>query len=514
MSRYSDIYESNVQGSYFTALVAEVNMLPLGDISQTDFVLEAQRLKKVVGYLVDVLNSIDPELVPIVLWDAFPQYARSALENLRNYVSTKNVVYIQNANNSVDNLLNLVRPYMILKGKTKSVLENVFQVTENNLEQFVNTLNSKSDETLTKLDTHLISSQETAEEIEKVNSSILEAYSKVIGNGTNDGLIELIETSLKNVVLMEGDITDLHDKLLVGKNSTENQIKTFIEEIEETRIHLGEISASVDKEVKELREFYVRVFGKLHDDDEEPAGGLSHEITERLSQLRELETTNKNRYEAIRTQIESLLPGATSAGLATAYRQMKRSYQKPIIFFNRLFYLAIFLLVCVSLYSIFEISDIQTIVSNSPANNTASLSNATTITESNALIHPESWEGFVKSFIKKIPLFGALIWFAFFVSKRRSEAQRLQEEYAHKEALAKSYASYKKQIEALDTEDKELQKEFILKMIDAIAFNASQTLDGNHGDKHPFQTVLEKISEKIEGTISPSELLDLFKKRS
>jgi len=42
-----------------------------------------------------------------------------------------------------------------------------------------------------------------------------------------------------------------------------------------------------------------------------------------------------------------------------------------------------------------------------------------------------------------------------------------------------------------------VQKEFITKAVDAIAYNASQTLDGKHGDDHPTQDLLGKIFDSV-----------------
>ena len=116
----------------------------------------------------------------------------------------------------------------------------------------------------------------------------------------------------------------------------------------------------------------------------------------------------------------------------------------------------------------------------------------------------DTWESVLKGLVYKTPIYVPIIWLAFVASKRRSEYQRLQQEYAHKEALAKSYDSYKKQLESLDDQDKSMQKELIRKAVDAIAYNASQTLDGHHGDKHPAQDLLGKVSDTVKSTSNRS----------
>ncbi len=91
----------------------------------------------------------------------------------------------------------------------------------------------------------------------------------------------------------------------------------------------------------------------------------------------------------------------------------------------------------------------------------------------------------------------------------------MKEEYAHKEALAKSYESYKKQLEVLSSTDAEpLQKELIKKAISAIAYNASKTLDGKHRDKMPLEYVLDVLGgEKGQSLLERlSKFLPFFKK--
>ena len=56
---------------------------------------------------------------------------------------------------------------------------------------------------------------------------------------------------------------------------------------------------------------------------------------------------------------------------------------------------------------------------------------------------------------------------------------------------------YRLQIQDLDDEDQSMQKAFIEKAVDAIAFNASQTLDGKHGDNHPAHDLFGKVVDTL-----------------
>ena len=103
-----------------------------------------------------------------------------------------------------------------------------------------------------------------------------------------------------------------------------------------------------------------------------------------------------------------------------------------------------------------------------------------------------------KDFFKTLPIIAPLIWLAIFASSRRSENQRLEQEYAHKEALAKSYSSYKKQIDGLKDEDQSLLIKLLDNAIETISKNASETLDKKHGDGTPFQSIVKTLTEEIK----------------
>jgi hypothetical protein len=115
-------------------------------------------------------------------------------------------------------------------------------------------------------------------------------------------------------------------------------------------------------------------------------------------------------------------------------------------------------------------------------------------------IAPTDWDSILKGLVYKIPFYAPVLWLAFYATKRRSEYHRLQQEYSHKEAFSKSYHNYKLQLQDLQVDDG-LQIELIKKAIDAIAYNASQTLDKKHGDKMPIQEIIEKTVDKSISTI-------------
>jgi hypothetical protein len=109
-------------------------------------------------------------------------------------------------------------------------------------------------------------------------------------------------------------------------------------------------------------------------------------------------------------------------------------------------------------------------------------------------VKTNGWEEMVRTLLTRVPIVLPVVWVAIFSATRRSQYERLQQEYAHKEAFASSYESYKKQLQQLQIDADGLQKELIGKAIEAISFNASKTLDGNHTEKPPVYQLLEKLN--------------------
>lgn len=493
MSRYSNYFSAHAFQSRLKDMVLLASEISIDDLSQVDYVNEVTRLRKAVNYIAEIVNSIDPELTPLNVWDNFSQYASSVNTEIQNYRSNRQFNHIVNANSYVDNILNLVRPYLMVKGRAKTVGENVFAVFESTMEEYLSRFHNDAQVILSELQNNLVNSNAITNQIQSLKQSVENSNNKIIE-------IESNLVSLNQVVLERSNAIELlHSKMLID-SPKQPSIQTQIETAKDNSLNDADAIANskleTESTVQELTNFYIKIFGKLNDDDER-VGGLNSEIVHSLAKLRELEETNRLRYTAIIENIESLVPSATSAGLAKAYQDMKISFDTPIKTASYLFYGCIAILVIFSYLSAvaFDISHTK---------------DGYEFTY--GLVKYSSLEEALRLNFFKIPLWGSMVWLAIFSSKRRSEFQRLQQEYAHKEAFASSYISYKQQIEALAKTDTKLQEELIQKMINAIAFNASQTLDGNHGDKHPFQSVLETCSDKIDGKISIGDLKELFKK--
>lgn len=459
--------------------MSDVEEATLDDNSVATSVAELARLKKVTAYLSELISSIDPELVPMNTWDSFNSQLSTCQQELNRYTSNRNVTHIEKCNSHADNLLSYVRPYMVPSEAALTAIQQGATAYADVAEKYVQDFGKAAKKHLEEISDLNSRSKNLHDGISEKAIEANELIEKLFGSEDVPGIEEKVDGFAKKIEEWNSAINGLHEKLLVGtteENSIEQHILTAKKDIDQHRNTIENSLSKIEKEIVDLEKFHIKVFGKIDEETEEQTGGLDSDLEILKSNLADFEDAQKLKYKALNEQIEALLPGATSAGLATVYRNLKDSFDYPIRSAEILFYVSIGILIL------------------------ASLVLATTEISWSGIkfIKITDWTTVLRSFAYKIPFYGPIIWLAYFATKRRSEAQRLQQEYAHKEALASSYNNYKKQILELDEEDSELRKDLIRKVVDAISLNASATLDSKHGDKMPSQEALDFLSKNAK----------------
>jgi hypothetical protein len=480
MSRWTDTFTNHPFQNSWKALKEGVSESRVNDETVITDVAELGRLKRVISYIDGLIRSLDPELVPSSVWNNFEPQASACAQQVSAFNSDKNIAHIKLANEHADNLLTYVRPYMVVTGRQAKNLRDsaaeYIKVLDEYLKSFherVEAIKSHSQKTANEID-------EFRRSAEAGKISIEAAVVDVLGRGDEAGKLGEIASVYSKAKEKYDSIVDFYNETLATDGdveSTEQEIKRLLDEARASAASTRDAINKSSSTIESLNNFHGKIFGTTTHDGAHTAG-LDDEIRIQKESLSEFEKVQSTKYQALVRQIEDLLPGATSAGLASAYGQMRASFDVPLKRANRLFYVAIALIVTISLVTtvgkvwfwgveFFQSADLATMSRN---------------------------------LLSKIPIIGPLVWLAYYASKRRSECQRLQQEYAHKEALAKSYDSYKKQIQDLGGERAELLEALITKAVEAIAHNASATLDGKHGDKIPLQTIVDKLIEKIPGS--------------
>lgn len=478
MSRWIEHFESHPFQNIWESLKKALEETVVNDETVITSVKEVARLKKVVSYLDGIINGIDPELVPEATWDSFHSQANACLQQITTYNSNKAIVHITQANAHVDNLLTYVRPYMIIEGDISKALQSSIKDYAKTIDDYAKSFVNKTSELINDISVYKEQGSILFKDIENTNTLAVEYHHNLFGDPDNEnGVKQNIEKLFNEISEFHLKINEFYNETFIGNEeelSTKKSILEAKEFVDEEKDKIEELMNSIVNEIKDINKFHTKIYGDKTDDDEVD-GGLSGDLDKLITDMSNFEKEQKIKYKALNAQIEQLLPGATSAGLATAYKDMKITFDDPIKHASLLFYASVSSLVVISFFVAVDSIGMDGV----------------------KFIPLGDWSSVLKGLVHKLPYYIPILWLAFFASRRRSESQRLQQEYAHKESLAKSYDSYKQQILDLGDEDKAMQKIFIMKAIDAIAYNASATLDGKHGDKMPVHDMIEKTVEAI-----------------
>ncbi|WP_422410872.1 MULTISPECIES: hypothetical protein [unclassified Endozoicomonas] len=484
MSRWVQQFENHTFQTVWKEIVEAVNDLSVDDETVITSVEEIARFKKVVAYLNELLKACDPELIPNSTWDNFNTQSRNCLQQINNYQSNRNVSHITNANTYLDNLLTYLRPYQVVAGKAAKSASASFVAYTKTINSSLTSFREEASSILSKIAEYKENASINANELEKSNHKIKELESEYFDDSEKVSLSSRINRLEEELEENYEKINKYKNELFEGDSYNESissEIKSALDSASSNSEDIQNLLNDVKNKLIDFKQYHTDIFG-VKNDEGEFEGGLKAEINAREKHLDEFKKKQEEKYETLNDEIESLLPGATSAGLATAYYDLKVSFDTPIKKYSRLFYASILTLFLVALISITDEIGLFFI----------------------RFVDVTNISNLVSNILYKLPIVLPVLWLTLFASKRRSEALRLQQEYAHKEALAKSYQNFKIQIEALEQKDSELMKKLLSSAIDAVSKNASDTLDKKHGDNSPmhegverFVTALERLKKSI-----------------
>ena len=448
MSRWIEQFKTHAFQSTWNNLKVELAKATIDDETIITSVNELARLNKIVSYLDGMIEGIDPELVPMSIWDNFNSQATACFQQIVNYNGNRNIGHIQEANGHADNLLTYIRPYMVTAEKIGTILQDAIKSYANTINEYGESFRNKSTELVEEIKGYTSNSKGLYDDIQATTNLIEQFNIELFGDyEVNDSIQNKVKKLVEQFEKNYETISEFYNETFIGNEnnpSTKKHISQAKETILSEQKEIQDLLENVSTEVDDLNKFYEKIFGKFNDDNEQ-VGGLSGELDERIKALADFENKQVIKYDALIAKIDSLLPGATSAGLASAYRDMKLSFDDPIKNASRLFFGSISIIVLIAMLSTIDsmgLKDIERIQDGVTIHSTGM--------PYISFIQFSDWNNVLKELVSKIPFYAPILWLAFFASKRRSECQRLQQEYAHKEALAKSYDKYKKQIDELD----------------------------------------------------------------
>lgn len=213
------------------------------------------------------------------------------------------------------------------------------------------------------------------------------------------------------------EIEQAFKKIIQGykkqEDNEEIHIKSYLDEIQEKK--------------DDLNLFYNKIFGSKDNE------GLENELNIRLKKLKKIEEEAK-----------AVIDLSSDAGLASGFTQRGKEARK-----NKYISLSIFVLALILLGTF----------------------------NFNTINFEKLHEITIQSIMIRLIINMPFIWIAIVSNINLNKYARLEEEYAHKESLAKSFERYKEQIEELDNDkSQELMMELLKTNLEAFEKNPAETM--------------------------------------
>lgn len=457
MSRYTTNYKTIK--NKIQEIKNVLDSIGIQSISNEANKIEFLRYKKNFSILEDIIDNLEPDFLNGNI-QGFINSVQNSLSNLINFRNNSaHAPYITDANNHLDSMSSFVRPYILHRKRLKYSLAKAIEEYIASIEKHLHNINEFTDE--------LNKAKEYTADIQQYHDTVLDEDDESIKSQIDTIFQEIENKKSKinkfyNELLSDDEYTSIKTEIIDAKdeiNSTKSEAKSTKKEIED-------IFTNSSNTLKELKEFYIEIFGEIDEETEERIGGLQQEIQKRFKEIDNFEDKHqalleehKKKYKVIEEQINSLLHGATNVGLAKSYSYNRDKFEKQTKFWNKFFIGIMAIIFCFGLYLVLKDVKIDT-----------------------------------QHIFKYSPLYVSVIWLALFASKRRNESMRLEQEYTHKETLAKSYMSYKEQIETLAKDEKnELLQKLLESTTATISQNPNHVLDKNNTDNHPAMEFFNSI---------------------
>lgn len=188
-------------------------------------------------------------------------------------------------------------------------------------------------------------------------------------------------------------------------------------------------------------------------------------------------------FTELNKKIEGLLPNATSAGLASAFRNQKDRFKKPQRNWLIMFVVTITLLLIVA-----GLGGVSGLWSINPAT-------------------PESWDEILRHFMGRLPLVAPLVWLGIYAGRNYMLALRIEEEYAFKEAVSTAFEGYKREMADISASGNNETPPLVIlceNVLRALAQRPGRIYEGRHEDITPLSPVKGAIFE-VKQTVNSTK---------
>lgn len=470
MSKISNSLDS------FKQLKEAVNTLDIKSISENE-TQEFARNKEALIYIERYVNLLDENLLPNAFFGEFQNCFIDWNRSMGHLTAI------------VDNALTILARYStvyIPKNQTEQTIVEMITGYNDVIKA------SLSDLKLDEIKNKIADVENSIQKFSIANDEFAQKYGEICGYCNE---IENFRTHL--VVRQENKDISIQQEI-------ENARNKITQDMEATKEKIIENS----QKLEEIGKFHIKIFGELSDNVR--SGGLEQKLDNMFKNLDEYENTMKQRFDEYDKIIKDLNEKATNASLSSSYKQQGDTISKTVRRWDIGFILSIIAIAAVAAWTFIGVNEILNKDISAVITELSQIKGGVNKTYNVSIIPSDKIYIMLFGFFSKITMALPFIWLAIFCSNRRKEAMRLEQEYAHKVAVASSYASYKEQISNLNETNPELLKELMASTINIISKNPSDFLDkSKSSDKLiDYDDVVTKIKQL------PEWFIDFIKAKS
>ena len=412
----------------------------------------------------------------------------------------------------------------------KEQLEDVKTIAESKVledESIIRGIRNKTSEYKNKIIDSYNTAEETLKEIqeksvalEEINRSIKEISANIdilkssVEKKSNE--IDLIYKTITNINNNYDDelekctnfVNDSEQKISAIED-IETQISKIHENVKEIAGNMQNFKAKSLERRNEIKELYNEIFGTKTEDGEETEGlkdeldTCYNELTADFEKLKndfielkiskekdfnDFKSLKEDDFNELKAKIQSLLPGAMSAGLSSAYNHKRRLEEKTRAKAERTFNISIIFLVIISTIPVVIASillfgkklDIIEVIKYLP-----------------------QLLGLI------VPIYAPVVWIGLTSSKKVNQSKRLIEEYAHKEAISKTYEGLSREVSNLD-DATNLKERLLFNIIVTSAENPGKLIQGFNKPDYPMIEIIDKFTKLLKTAKSTDELQSIM----
>ena len=305
MDRWHDQFQEFLNSNSWKSINEFAKNINIENIDDDTHKSELSRFKRIVKHLDTAFNSIEPHYLDLVTLDEI-------IDATTNCVNQLNGNNIESANDFLSIALKKVLPFTTAIIINKSASTAAFKEYD--------ALVSKSLPSKKK-------------ELRDVTKSIKNALNLIISTENESGAMDENSTAEKKLEAFFEKIKNQKEEIEKSYREAVTNDDSITTKLNQTKIEaektLDEIKQAFEKHEKyhdELIDYHDLVFGYEKDDGTE-VEGLRDTIENSFANLKDYHIEQANQHKSLKEEIESLLHGATSAGLSVAYSILKKRAQ-------------------------------------------------------------------------------------------------------------------------------------------------------------------------------------------